>query len=140
MVTGHADGAGQAEAWCEAIIRRIFQIVDAGTAAEETPAEGSVSEGFAAASTSSRSAGSPAMKSDGHPVKHEKHPVAVDCRPRPVVCGARRRAGHWFFRAMCFEFAPGDRIVTVESGDPTLASKATVELSRRLDSKQHLLR
>ena len=39
---------------------------------------------------------------------------------------------------MCFEFAPGDRIVTV-SGDPTLASKATVELSRRLDSKQHLL-
>ena len=42
------------------------------------------------------------------------------------------------FRTLCFEFAPGDREVTV-SGDPTLASTATVELSRRLDSSQHAL-
>ena len=42
------------------------------------------------------------------------------------------------FRTLCFEFAPGEREVTV-SGDPTLASKATVELSRRLDSRQNQL-
>ena len=40
------------------------------------------------------------------------------------------------FRTLCFEFAPGDHTVTV-SGDPTLASKATVELFRRLDSSQN---
>lgn len=43
------------------------------------------------------------------------------------------------FRCLCFEFAPGEREVTA-SGDPTLASKATVTLSRRLDSGQVLLR
>ncbi|MCX6873499.1 MAG: hypothetical protein NTW21_06785 [Verrucomicrobia bacterium] len=42
------------------------------------------------------------------------------------------------FRTLCFEFAPGERVVTA-SGDPTLASKATVELSRRLDSRQDQL-
>jgi len=42
------------------------------------------------------------------------------------------------FRTMCFEYAPGDRTVIV-SGDPTLASKATVELFRRLDSSQNQL-
>ena len=50
----------------------------------------------AAASTSSRSAGSPAMKSDGHPVTHEKHPVAVDCRPLPSFAAQDGRAGHSF--------------------------------------------
>jgi hypothetical protein len=42
------------------------------------------------------------------------------------------------FRTLCFEFAPGEHIVTA-SGDPTLTSKATVELSRRLDSRQDQL-
>ena len=42
------------------------------------------------------------------------------------------------FRTLCFEFAPGDHTITA-SGDPTLASTATVELSRRLDSSQDQL-
>ena len=40
------------------------------------------------------------------------------------------------FRTLCFEFAAGEREVTV-SGDPTLASKATIGLTRRLDSSQN---
>ena len=39
------------------------------------------------------------------------------------------------FRTLCFEFAPGDKVITA-SGDPSLTSKATVELSRRLDGRQ----
>jgi len=40
------------------------------------------------------------------------------------------------FRTLCFAIAPGADEVTV-SGDPTLDSKVTIKLGRRLDSAQH---